>query len=88
MAKPLNSEAFSVAVPLIPEHREFILEKPQRPSTVEDAKAAVAEITAMLAHTMTAPKTTLAKRRAELRRQAEKICLDLERDLQVAKAQP
>lgn len=73
MAKPL-SEAFSVAEPTMPEHREFVLEQPARPSTVEDAKAAVAAVTAMLAHTASRPAPPREARLVELRRQAERIC--------------
>lgn len=48
-ARPYSAERRAQPVPLaLPAHREFHLEKPERPSTAEDARAALAAVTTML----------------------------------------
>lgn len=50
---------------------EFVVEKPERPSTREDAHTALEEVKAMLAKPTTLTVTDHAARRAELQRQAK-----------------
>lgn len=58
--------------PARPERQEFYIEKPERPSTVEDARVALHEVLALLDR-IPVVITDLTARRAELQRQAKQL---------------